>query len=296
MKIKHLYYCPFTGLGLYDGFRGKRWLKNRIQIFKQFVVPSLLNQKDQDFVLWISWRWADKNNKVILEFKKYLDLKLNTVFTYHGLCFWDDKYPDAEARIRLLSSIHGSLGDLIDIVGNTDFVYMTIQPSDDLYRENLREELDRVFSDPQIQVTGFIKGYIMDYSRGLVSEYNPATIPPFFTIKFPTFIFIDPLKHAKYTGPYKSHEYIGEKLRFEPINNQRGFIVGCHGENISTFWDHPFKGGPAGKWVLADFGLNEEVLRVKLGIYRKIIKLLPHPIRRKLRYWFAEKLKMPFFK
>ena len=37
-KFKHLIYCPFTGLGLYNGFRGNRWLKNRIKIFKEFVV------------------------------------------------------------------------------------------------------------------------------------------------------------------------------------------------------------------------------------------------------------------
>ncbi len=73
LKIKHLMYVPFTGLGLYNGFRGNRWLKNRIEIFKQFVIPSLLNQTDQDFILWVSWRREEKNNPIIKEFKQYLE-------------------------------------------------------------------------------------------------------------------------------------------------------------------------------------------------------------------------------
>ena len=38
-KYKHLMYMPFSGLGLYNGFRGNRWLKNRIKICKLRIRP-----------------------------------------------------------------------------------------------------------------------------------------------------------------------------------------------------------------------------------------------------------------
>ena len=100
-KITHFLYCPFTGLGLYGGHRGNRWLRNRIKIFKQFVVPSLLAQTNQNFVIWISWRFEDRGDPLVRELYEWLslrfmmpDMKSRVVFTYAGVCFWDDKYSD----------------------------------------------------------------------------------------------------------------------------------------------------------------------------------------------------------
>jgi len=127
-KVTHLLHCPFTGLGLYNGFRGNRWLKNRIQIFKQFVVPSLLAQTNQDFILWVAWRHEERKNKQVLALKQYLDeVGLKSVFTYHGIAFWDDKYPDDVARLRLVDALHGSMASLVDVI-TEDTVLLTIQP------------------------------------------------------------------------------------------------------------------------------------------------------------------------
>src|SRR3989304_4458090 len=105
-KIIHLMYIPFTGLGLYGGWRGNRWFKNRIHIFKQFVIPSLLAQSNQDFTVWISFIPQNKYNQHIKELKIYMDsVGLKSIFTYSGLCFYDDKYPDHEARNRLVLSL-----------------------------------------------------------------------------------------------------------------------------------------------------------------------------------------------
>ena len=96
MKVAHLMYVPFTGLGLYGGHRGKRWLRNRIKIFMQFVVPSLLAQTNQDFIVWISWRREDKGDPDIIRLHEDLqNLFEVVVFTYSGVCFWDDKHEDA---------------------------------------------------------------------------------------------------------------------------------------------------------------------------------------------------------
>lgn len=293
-KITHFLYVPFTGLGLYGGHRGRRWLKNRIKIFKQFVLPSLLAQTNKDFILWISWRHEDRDDKDIIELKQHLDfIGLRSVFTYSGIAFWDDKYPDNVAYKRLIEAIHGSMGDLINEMDECETVLMTIQPSDDCYYSNMVEETQTYFKEnPSMDVFGYKKGYVMDYIHWRIADWNPTTTPPFYTIKFSRETFIDPLKHLQFTGPYKSHEYLKDFMKTNYINT-RGFIVGTHGENISTIFSHPFTGYKydAIQSVLDDFGLlNVQPLKIKTSIRKILMRKLPHGWQRKLRYWFGERL------
>lgn len=296
-KITHLLYVPFTGLGLYNGYRGKRWLKNRIKIFKQFVVPSLKAQTNKDFVLWLGWRFEERTNLLVKELKEYLNKEFKNVFTYSGVCFWDDKYPDKLARERLASSIHGAIGELLNSNYLTaDYILMTIQPSDDCYHKDMVKEVQAIFrNNPQFEAIGFRQGYVMDYKTKELKEWNPKTIPPFFTIKFPTQTFIDPWKHLEFTGPYKSHEYVGDKLKFGNINF-RGFLVGTHGENISTVFNHPFAGETADPKILEEFGLKDvEYLKVRMSLRKIIMRKLPHQWQKKLRYWLGERFYAKFY-
>ena len=289
-KIKHFMYVPWTGLGLYGGFRGNRWLKNRIQIFKQFVIPSLEAQTEKNFTLWHSWRPEEKHNPIVKEFIEYLGhTLLSSVHTFHGLCFWDDKYPDAIASDRLLTSLHGSMGELFEEVGQADYVLMTIQPSDDCYRKDAVAGIQKIFRETDLQACGFTKGYVCNYQTKELAEWNPSTNPPFYTIKFPKKTFTDPRLHAEYTGPYKSHEYIGDKLRYGKIE-ERGFLVGTHGENISTIFNHPFKGQQIDAEVLKDFCLDTaEPLKIRFSIRKRILRMLPYKVQRKLRYLIGER-------
>lgn len=300
--VKHFMYVPFTGLGLYNGFRGNRWLRNRIKIFKQFVIPSLLAQTCQDFTIWISWRPEEKSNHHVKELRAYLQtLPLNVVHTFSGCMFWDDKYQDDEARERLLTSIHGAMNELIDATEGCSDVYMTIQPSDDCYHRNAVKAIQAVFKDHRVNACGFTKGYMMNYLTKELAEYNPKTNPPFFTIKFPRAVFIHPLKHAEHTSikkdvgkyragtPYPSHEYIGDALRYGTIDD-RGFVVGTHTENISTVFDHPYRGGGVNPDVLKDFGLDTvPPLTLPFSLRRIIFRRLPYRVQRKLRFWAGEK-------
>lgn len=296
-KVTHILYTPFTGLGLYNGYRGRRWLKNRIEIFKKFVVPSLLAQKNRNFINWISWRYEDRNNPLVIELQKWLHENTNLiiVFTYSGVCFWDDKYDDEIARGRLIDALHGSMGVLLNFIGECDEVLMTIQPSDDCYSKHVTKGLRRVFEEiPALQAAGFKKGYVMNYQTKEIAEWNPTTTPPFFTIKFTRDVFIDPLKHVEYTGPYKSHEYIAQKLKFGIIDENREFLVGTHGENISTVFNHPFTGVRFTELererILSEFGLDSvEPLKIKTSIRKAIMRKLPHGWQKKLRYWVGER-------
>jgi len=294
-KVNHFMYVPMTGLGLYNGHRGKRWLKNRIQIFKQFVVPSLQAQTNQNFVLWVSWRYEDKTCPVIKEFKEYLEQYFKVVFTYSGVCFWDDKYPDDVARERLINAVHGSMGDLLNVMNDSDTILMTIQPSDDCYRSDMVEQIQLLFEQRDVQVIGYQRGYVMDYVNKKLCEWNPTTTPPFYTIKFnkENFGVHHPLKHLEYTGPYKSHEYVKDYLKALYLED-RGFVVGTHTANISTVFDHPYAGkqyvGVMMCKILEKFGLNGvKKLDIPFSLRGLFFQKLPYGVKRKLRYWAGEK-------
>lgn len=303
MKTIHLMYVPFTGLGLYGGFRGNRWLKNRIKVFKQFVVPSLLAQTDKDFVLWISWRPEERDNPHVIGLRKWLAFSgLRVVHTFYGVCFYDDKYPPEVARERLFQSIRGSVIDLVNIVGDCEHVFMTIQPSDDCYCKDFVAGIKEFFAENDEQAVGFEKGYIMNYQTKELCEYTPSTNPPFYTIKFPRKDFLEPLNHLVYTslkkdvGQYKkgtplpSHEYVKDCLKYAQVE-ERGFLVGTHGENISTYFNHPFKGERVSSLFLTKFGLLEvEPIKIRISLRKAILKRLPFKIQRKLRYWLGERL------
>lgn len=294
---------PFTGLGLYGGFRGNRWLRNRIAVFEKFVVPSLLNQTDRDFIVWIAWRREERYNKYVQELFWRLDHipNLNVVFTYGGVPLFDDKYEDEVARTRLYQAMKESSPDLMDAVGDCDDIYMLIQPSDDLYDRFTVESVKKAFKETNAQAVVFLKGFLCNYNTLETVEYNPNTIPPFAAIKFSRKVFFDPAGFVNYLGlkkdcgkykkglPYPSHEYLADCLNTVPFEG-RGFLVGTHGENISTHFNHPF-GGAKVEGILDSFGIGgAEPLVLPLSFRKWMMRKLPYRWQRKLRYIFGEKI------
>jgi hypothetical protein len=311
-QIKHFLYTPFTGLGNFQGFRGNRWLVNRIKIFKQFVIPNLQAQTSHNFTLWCSWRPEEKHNKYVRELMSYLDniKEFKAVHTFNGCCFYDDKYENDIARERLINNLHYTMGELLEAIGQTDYVLMTIQPSDDLYDLQTVEVLQKAFTEyPDIEGLGFSKGYICNYLTKEVREYNPTTNPPFYTIKFKKEDFIDPLRHIQFTGlksdvgkykkgtPLPSHEYVKDCINYDHLDG-RGFLVGTHQDNISTAFSNPFAGEKVEQEILKEFGIDKvEVLTVTFSLGRFIFSKLSYQVKRKLRYWSGEKqwILRPFF-
>ena len=85
MKYKHFALIPFTGLGLHNGYRGDRWLRNRIEIFKNYTLQSILNQTDKEnLVLWFAWRPEEKENQIVKNFNEYLwkFLRIDYIFKF----------------------------------------------------------------------------------------------------------------------------------------------------------------------------------------------------------------------
>lgn len=305
-----LVYTPFTGLGLYGGFRGNRWLRNRIAVFKQFVIPSLLNQTDQEWIHWISWREEELDNKYVIELDDYLNkMQYPHIFTYNGICFWDDKYDMVTARKRLYRSLKESLPTLLDVVPDCEEVQVLLQPSDDMYESRAIESIKLAFANhPTITGVGFEKGYLINYETKEVLEYNPKTNPPFFAYRIPRDIFASPGPHMTYIStkvdegqypagtPYPSHEWIPNAFKMAYLDG-RGFMVGTHGENISTHFNHPYGGqNVTNEKIWEDFGIADvRPIVLPFSLRKAIMRRLPYKAQRKLRYIFGEVLYNRFY-
>ena len=313
IKSKMLVYTPFTGLGLYGGFRGNRWLRNRITVFKNFVIPSLLNQTDRDFVLWVSWREEERDNRYVKELEEWLMEEMpenKFVFTYGGVCFWDDKYDQVQARERLFRSFKATLPALLDYVPDCDEVQILLQPSDDMYDEGTVEHFKEALQG-EYNAVGYTKGYLCNYATKDILEYNPKTNPPFFAYKIPRALFSDPYKHMKYIStkvdegqypagtPYPSHEWIPNAFHMAFLT-RRGFMVGTHGENISTHFNHPYGGAEIvdeeKAVVLENFGINDvEPIKLPFSFRKWAMRKLPYKAQRKIRYIFGEVIYQRFY-
>ena len=292
MQVKHFLLVPFTGLGLHNGYRGDAWLKNRIEIFKRFTLQSILNQTDKDFVVWVCWRREENSNPIVAEFIKYL-MQFDVYFfhTFHGIPFWDDKYDDETASKRLMDTLRGSLFELYPIVGD-ERVLLTIYPSDDMYISTAMAQVKEALKgDKTNRSAGWKHGYIMNYATKEIAEYSTHgwktdhistyhtdTIPPFFTILFSKDEFLDPEKHYRHIGPYKSHEFIADFTEYTELEG-KGFVVGCHGENISTTYNHRYKGRTLTKEetdsILVDTGTwHSEKIMLRLSPRMRIRQLI----------------------
>ncbi len=236
MTFIHFLYTPFTGLGKFQGYRGDDWLKNRIEIFKKYTLPSLL-QSNRYFIHWISFRSEERNNPLVRGLRRHLE-KLrdyNFIFTFGGTCFWDDKYPNDNLKERL----EITLPILREGRFKNDFVLETIQPSDDIYWTGAIDTIQESPKEENLALS-YGKGYLLNAITGQLAEYNPTTHPPFYTLVYSFETFFNPVKHFEYIDKLKSHELVPKLFKAYNID-RRGFCVVVHGENISTNWN-TFKG------------------------------------------------------
>jgi len=231
-QICHLVYTPFTGLGR-PGFKGDDWYKKRIEIFKENTLKSLQNQTSQFFVHWISFREEEQSNDLTKELFTYLcGINWRVIFTFGGLCWWDDKFKND----KLLERLEDTLPSLKEIVGDAKYVYETVLASDDMYHKDVIEEIEnQPFAFKRALVHW--NGYIQNLETGQLAEYNPPAghLPPFYTIMYPADVFLNPKKHFKYICEMISHEDV-DRL-FDCIRLPDGrYVVNVHGNNLSTSW------------------------------------------------------------
>ena len=279
---------PFTGVGIYSGFRGQEWLKYRIEIFKEFTLKSLLNQTTKDWILWLSFRQEEKKNPLVKDFWHFLvDQNIKFVITCNGLIYHDDKYSKGtlnkilnfgriirscwrEKNFSNLKSatreilydknkalpqrLASSLAYFKGWVNDYKWIYLTRLDSDDMFHKDALKEIQ---SQPAWDKVAYLlkKGYVYNKNTQELAEWNPDNNPPFYTIVFPKETFLDPQKHLKYMEGFQSHEDIPKIFDSKWLRNGL-YCVLVHSQQISTIFNHPFRGE-----VIRQANMKAEILR-----------------------------------
>jgi len=281
MKILHVIYIPFRDVGINDSFKDAEWLCDRIEIFKDFTLKSLLNQSDRDFILWMSFRPEDYGDIQVELLDRYLTkCGMKHVFTYHGLMYWDDKFggnlfetAKNFARIFRRCYRNHTWGRLFPLIRewrknesknttlpdrltralwsfkhefpvmNYDFVYLTRLDSDDMLNTGAIERIKWYMSTGLYNAVTMGNGYIFNKNTGQLAYWHPLTNPPFHTILFLGDQFFDSVKHLAVYGKFKSHEDIPKLFNCAKLlSGEYCVLIHSKQNQISTIWDHHFRG------------------------------------------------------
>ena len=256
MTIKHLVYIPFTGLGLYDGFRGQEWFDSRAKIFEQTALKSLSNQTTKDFTLWVSFRKEEETNPTTKKIEEAIKKSgLKYIFTFDGIMMHDDRGVDHNKDLK--ERMARSMKTLSSIVDDTDWVYKTEYSSDDMLSEEALEEI-RKEKTREKGATYYLNGYIHELETGRLAYWNRDSSCSKYTVMYPPGKFLDADKHLEYVDGLQSHEFLPIIMDATKLPDGR-YCCTVHGWNISTGWNNSFRGdeiyGEKKLKILKKFGL-----------------------------------------
>ena len=286
-NLVHFVRTPFSGVGLYGGFRGNEWYRERIQIFKNYTLKSLKAQTNQNFLLWLTFRPQEEYNPLTAELLNYLkDEGIQYVTSFEGLLYHDDKFGgglkqkltnagrilrgayrnntwgDVPANLKeiwqdknatLPQRLQRVLSKLRPYFEEATDILVTHLDSDDMLAKNAIQQIQE--TEWKYEVMTIPMGYIYNVDTDEIAEWRPKTSPPFHTIRFSALIFFSPTAHLNRIEAYRSHED-AHKLGQTMMLGTTSYCVTVHGKShISTTWSHPFKGAPVDPSILKDFGL-----------------------------------------
>lgn len=288
----HLVYIPVTGVGLYQGFRGRDWYEYRIEIFKNYTLNSLAQQTTKDWVLWLSFRPEELKDPLTGGLARYLDERgFDYVMTFDGLMYHDDKFSRGTTyrlynfgrivrdcyRKRRLNGLWQGMKELFRDKNKTlprrlakslatmkanlpkaNVIYVTRIDSDDMFH---KDALALIQNQPPFDgVYSFQNGYVFNRATQELAYWQPKKHPPFHTIVWQSDNFYDHKKHLAYYGDFKSHEDVPKVWENKRLKEgMYCVLVHNQGKQISTIWNHPFKGKEITenkKEILANFGID----------------------------------------
>lgn len=255
MTKTHIIYIPFTGVGT-NKILTDEWLKDRIEIFKNYTLKSLLNQTNPEFMVWLSFRQEEKDSQLVADLEVYLtQQRVRYICTFNGLIYFDDKNVEANKSLKYRLSL--SLAELPQY--ESEKIYLTRIDSDDMFHKEVVQLIQHFKPAKALTLS---LGLVYNKDTNEVAEWNPLTNPPFYTIIFPREVFFNAQKHIDWYEGFKSHEDIARlphKVLWRGDNRtDRLYMVFTHNPkmHISTSWDHPFKGKSLSNQVLEDFGIK----------------------------------------
>lgn len=240
---------PFTGKTSWgDGFSGQDWYEFRAEIFKEFTIKSIIKQTDKRFLWWIQFRPEERHNPVTKEIEKALNkARISYTMTFHGPMIVEDEA--TWHNDDLIERVEKSMVYIKPLVSFFEYIYEVNLDSDDLIHKDfvktLREEPFRENGAMYCK-----DGYIWQLPDKVAKWHNPDSNQNY-TIMYPNEIYLDPVKKYKYQNGLKSHEEVPKLFNAKEMKGM--YCTLTHDTNVSTIWDHHFRGEEVDKKILKDF-------------------------------------------
>ena len=284
MNLFNIIYCPISGVGLFDDPDDNEWLAYRLEIFKKYTLQSILNQSIKPDLLWLSFD-GRRENPLINSLQGYLSNKIRVIITYEGLIYKDDKFifrwrdtgnyqstwaqawrmlgrsiRKRKLRIftRYLHRLFFKNRSLCERLRkshmpwvNRDVIFTRVDSDDCLHKDWIKN----------MPVFNMLSGYSAICEKAYVyngiqlAEWNPKTCPQTFAVRIRADYFNNYRDFYAFWHGYKSHE--DANRIFMPLVHPNRFLMLIHGNQISSTWNHPFRGKIIeDKSILKGFGID----------------------------------------
>ena len=234
-KIFHILQTSFTGRGLKQW--DEDWLKLRIGIFKEFTVPSLMNQTEKNFIHWITFRPQDKGNNLIAGLMRDLAIMNHKcVISFTGQPYFYTHAGNADLKDR----VKNGLNIMKEFYNDEPFVYLSVIDSDDLYHKDAIAEIQS-HEYAENRALFYKLGYLLNVKTLELATYTGGMrCPPFWTILYKAEDFWDVEKYLEHTRTVVHHD-IPIKYDAVLLTDFRYAMGVGHGSNTSTRWHDPAK-------------------------------------------------------
>lgn len=176
-----------------------------------------------------------KNSKIFIRFIYRLLFKNLTLASR-----LDKSLLKVRLALAKLPGIDPKTIEQFNLSENFNYIYLTRLDSDDMIDTEWIEELSK--HEPLFQLC-FTRdrGYIYNTNTKELAHWLPIKHPQFFTLCIPSNVFRKGKFFKEYWGNYISHEDVTKVFKSKYIKDHQ-YLMLIHGNQISSTWNHPFKG------------------------------------------------------
>ena len=184
------------------------WWKYRLSIYENYTLKSIINQTNKNFFLLMT---VDNKFPLQHELKKILD---NTGLKY----------------LFVNKTIENDFIEKIKTLPDFKYVFMTRIDSDDLFRKDVVEEIQK-YKYSWRRALVFQKGYCYNAIDKSLQHYKVFS-PPNSTIMFPKEIFLDSVKGREYMDIH-GHDQVFSHMD-STILSENKYMILVHNHNRRT--------------------------------------------------------------
>jgi hypothetical protein len=244
-----IFSTPFTGKTPWgDGFKSQEWFDRRADIYIEYTLKCLEKQTDKDFLIWLQFRPEEESNPTTKKIEDALKKTgLQYILTFNSPIMMEDRaiWHNIDLKERTEKSMK-----VLEPLIKEDWVCEVNLDSDDMVSHDFTEVL-KSKTPFEGQAFNLQKGYMMEIGEVTrLAEWNNPISMSIYAIVYPTKVFLDPKEHWLYQRgninsqaltSLNSHEQIPQIFKSELLPDGMFCCLYNHW-NISTLWNHPFRG------------------------------------------------------